>query len=508
MKIPKHPVFSLSVFESIRETIGKLPPESGGMVCEDLKTGVISRYYFDAMAQCTDSGYSPDTESLNGILAELDEKKIRLCGFPHSHPPGWPEPSNGDEEYAAKILAANPHLPRLVIPIIDSTATGRKFKMRVFTAVRRRGGVRIRRVPLKLVETEESVCQPDVPVNILVPQEESVLKNTVPPSLDWELFARVADAYDLSLLAKTRLVWVGVGGSAGSLDDLARAGVGQVVLIDPGIVERCNLATQAYFLPDIGRPKVSCLAHRLRAINPSIAVRSESKSLHDVSDSEFSRFAFDDYTDADSGVTASQPLRTVIVGATDDFYAQARLNRLSLHFALASVCCQLYKNALAGEVTFTSPEPNTTRACHRCILSSRFRAYLNGYRNAVGSAGSPICSTARLNALTTWIILAIIHHGTTHPHWGGLLQRIGARNLIQVRNHPDAERELGLSSFSEAFANATDNHIFADETVWRSQAPEHPNTGYSRPCPDCGGTGRLIERKGAFTDTKVMIPEP
>lgn len=325
--------------------------------------------------------------------------------------------------------------------------------------------------------------------------------------IDSELFSRVLDAYDLSVLTHTRIVWVGIGGAAASVENLARAGLGQIVLIDPGIVERCNLATQAYFLRDIGEPKAICLATRLHSLNPAISIHAKKQPLHDISDFDFSQLAFGTYADPQTGSDALVPKQTLIVGATDDFFAQARINRLALHFGIPSVCCQMYLRGLGGEVTFTHPE--MTAACHRCILSGRFRAYLKeGYRNSVGSNGTPICSTTRLNAITEFIILAILHHGTTHPHWGDMLKRIGNHNLIQIRNHPDAEEFLGFKNFSNTFATVENPGVFTDETIWRAQFPEHPNTGYSRPCPDCGGHGELARCKGAFADTRMMIPEP
>lgn len=50
MKIKNIPIFSLAVFEAIRETIGKLPPESGGLICGDPKTDSITYFFFDKKA--------------------------------------------------------------------------------------------------------------------------------------------------------------------------------------------------------------------------------------------------------------------------------------------------------------------------------------------------------------------------------------------------------------------------------------------------------------------------
>jgi hypothetical protein len=289
------------------------------------------------------------------------------------------------------------------------------------------------------------------------------------------------------------------------LEDSARAGLGQFVLIDNGRVERCNLATQAYFVEDIGKPKVEVVANRLRAINPSVTVQSVFRSLHDISDAEFKHFAFDPLVDTTTAEKADSPKQTIIIGATDDFFCQCRVNSLALNFGLPSICCQHYLEGIAGEITFTHPQ--TVRACHRCILSSRYQAFLEkGFKNEVGSSGSPISSAALLNAHTVSLTLAMFHHGTNHPRWGNLLARIGDRNLIQIRSHPDADERLGFSNFGRAFSGADSEQIFFGETIWRRQQPEHPSTGYSRPCPDCGGTGDLTQRIGSFADTRVIIP--
>lgn len=163
----KHPIFSLAVFESIRETIGTVIPESGGMLCHDPSTGVISHFHFDSEAQCSAVAYSPDAERLNVLLQEFNERGLRLTGFVHSHPPRFCEPSEGDSIYAKAILAANPDMPRLVMPIVQSQATD-KFEMRVYVASKCRSKLKICRVPLQIIETEER--KKESPSPIILPE--------------------------------------------------------------------------------------------------------------------------------------------------------------------------------------------------------------------------------------------------------------------------------------------------------------------------------------------------
>ena len=188
----------------------------------------------------------------------------------------------------------------------------------------------------------------------------------------------------------------------------------------------------------------------------------------------------------------------MLCGFTDDFYAQARVNRLALQFGLPSLCAQVYHEGRGAEVTFTHPA--VTPACHRCALHSRYRAYLEeGFRNDVTSDGTPIFSTNRLNALKGFITMALLHHGSDNARWGGLLDRIGNRNLIQVRLDPD----FGLPAFARAFQNADPHRILFDETIWLRQQPACPATDRPK-CPECGGVGNLRAAMESFEDTRIM----
>ena len=157
MKIKHIPIFSLAVFDAIRATIGKLPAESGGMLCGNPKNDSITYFYFDRKAECSSAGYSPDTTTLNNLLKKLNDEGLRLKGFVHSHPPGFDSPSSGDRFYAGIFFTANPDLQRLVIPIVDSCATNCPFQMRVFVATRNGDNIKINRVPLHVVEMEAGI---------------------------------------------------------------------------------------------------------------------------------------------------------------------------------------------------------------------------------------------------------------------------------------------------------------------------------------------------------------
>ena len=313
-----------------------------------------------------------------------------------------------------------------------------------------------------------------------------------------ERFARVVTSYDLKRLSRSRIICVGCGGSAGLLEDLARTGTGQFILIDPDVITEPNLATQQTYVEDIGRPKVEAIADRLLQINQDAIVATYQASLHDLDDVEMGFLVHEplgNFRHAGSAEeeeeSKSLPEVTLLLGMTDDFIAQARVNRLALNLGLGSVCCQLYsfETVGAGEITFM--EPGLTPRCHRCLLKSRYQAYLGeNYTNTASAAGAPIFATTRMNALCGMLILALLH-GTSHPRWGKMLTCIAERQLVQVRLSPDCT----LPVFDRVFAGADQERILFDETVWLPQRPDVS-------CPDCHGD--LLQVRGTFADTRVL----
>lgn len=309
------------------------------------------------------------------------------------------------------------------------------------------------------------------------------------------LFKRVETAYDLKRMKRTRIVGIGAGGAGQFYENKARCGVGQFVLIDPDVAEEENIATQQVYLEDIGRAKVDAIADRIIQINPDAHVIALQKSLDEIDDEEF--------LDLVLGPMVLLPHCTLqpwlpeiplLCGFTDNFYAQARINRLALQFGLPSLCAGLYQYGQAGEITFTYP--GVTPACQRCILSPRYKSYLErGYKNIVPipSGGVPIFATEYVNALKGMIALALLHHGTDHPVWGQMLRRIGNRTLVQIRMHPDAP----YKDFAKVLSGADTTRLFFGEAVWLPQEPDPM-------CPECRGTGNLLTAKGTFADTRDM----
>ncbi len=103
---------------------------------------------------------------------------------------------------------------------------------------------------------------------------------------EMHLYSRqiLLDGWDIDAQEKIKLaniLIVGCGGiGCSSAELLARAGVGQITLIDADTVEMSNLQRQiAYVAEDIGFYKAEVLAKRLKRINPHIRVLVETSKL-------------------------------------------------------------------------------------------------------------------------------------------------------------------------------------------------------------------------------------
>jgi proteasome lid subunit RPN8/RPN11 len=489
------PTISLRVYEAIRNSIGSRPPESGGLLGGNLETGVVTEFFFDESANCTWAAYSPDVRTVNRVLEEeWNPQAIRLLGFVHSHP-GRCKPSEADRDYAEAILNANPELPRLLLPIVFPKDAHQDFELKMFTAERTETSVEIRPVSLQIfIPTEEessgkTSAQGSSPE--IDPKTEAFIHQPI--------FDRIRSAVAIEQLASTRVIWVGLGGSRGLVEELVRSGVGQHVLIDHDTVSPPNVATQLVNASDFGRPKVQALADTISELNPLAGVLPIQKRLDEISDLEFETLLT-----GRLGPALRRPMQALIVGCTDEFFAQARVNCLGLHFGVPTLCAQLYSQGYGGEISFVVP--GVTRACQRCILSSRYAAFQKEGFRQITSTGTVPFATTWINSVSAFVALAILHRAPVNPsvaipkRWENLLDRFADRNLVQLRFHPDFNQVVGLDNFDDAMAGADRTQIFSGDTLWRHQEPEAPSESFAG-CPDCGGTGDLTRLKGTFSNT-------
>lgn len=162
--------------------------------------------------------------------------------------------------------------------------------------------------------------------------------------------ARNGGVLESTLLADASVAVIGLG-SGGSLiaDQLARAGVGELVLVDFDTLEASNVGRHLCDTPDLGRRKTAAVADALRRRVPGIRVRTTDLDV--VADP-------DDLAGAVSGCH-------VLVGATDSNASRRVVNRLALASARPAIFGRAYTRACGGDVARVS----AGGPCWECLFA-------------------------------------------------------------------------------------------------------------------------------------------
>lgn len=284
------------------------------------------------------------------------------------------------------------------------------------------------------------------------------------------LATKVQGCIDPELMRGSHVFAVGAGGANGIYEDLFRVGLGKLTVIDFDTVDPSNLVTQGWRHSQIGISKVQALADNVASIVPGVI---EAKRVAPIAHN------FLEMTDEELAALAQDA--SILMFMCDDFFAQARGNRLALKLQKPAIFAMMYEQARCCEITFIIP--GVTPACHRCAASNRYKAYLEeGFENTVGSQGSMIFQTHMLNDLVGMITLAILHHETKGLEFSDWFGETWERNFVQFRLSP--KHQVGL--FPKIYDRP---QSVAFEAIWQKVEHECPPKYVS--CPDCGGSGDL-----------------
>lgn len=289
--------------------------------------------------------------------------------------------------------------------------------------------------------------------------------------------SRTKGAVDSSMLNKTHVVCVGVGGANQLVENLVRTGVGRVSIIDFDTVDSPNLSVQGWYQSDLGKLKVEALKSRCLDINPQVKINAVAEDFMEMNSTERECLI----------ATAD-----IVLMMTDNFYVQAVGNLLVLKHKKPAVFANIYQYARAGEITFSIP--GVTPACHRCCVSPRYDAYLKeGFVNNVSSTGSTMFPTQYTNSALGLIILSILHANCDSEdiEFSGIFDHNWEFNLLQFRMSP---------KFNLNFDENNKESYFLD-SCWQQIEPEIPPK-YAA-CPDCGGQGDLLNIDGINFDCQI-----
>lgn len=151
------------------------------------------------------------------------------------------------------------------------------------------------------------------------------------------------------LIDAARVVVIGAGGlGTPAATYLAAAGIGHLHIVDRDVVAASNLHRQFQFSDaDVGLPKATVLAQRLRAQNPEITITEHVTRLDDA---VFDRL----FTDAD-----------VVVDCTDNFPTRFAINAAAARHRLPLVSGAGIRTS--GQLgVFRTDQPQA--ACYRCLF--------------------------------------------------------------------------------------------------------------------------------------------
>ena len=131
-------------------------------------------------------------------------------------------------------------------------------------------------------------------------------------------------------LYNARVAVFGIGGVGGyTLEALARAGVGRLLLVDDDTVSESNLNRQIVALRStIGRPKVEVMAQRIRDIDPTVQVETRQCFFSEENADSFDFSAFSYVIDAIDTVSAKVELVCRAKAANTPIWAAAPSSRL------------------------------------------------------------------------------------------------------------------------------------------------------------------------------------
>lgn len=546
-------IFAKNILDEFRKDVGRYAAETGGMLASTEDCNLIDMCYFDVHSRNTQGTFYYDVESMSEVFREWKSKGYVTNGIYHSHPIGCIRPSYHDISTALLHLRFF-DLDYFYLPIFQSERKG--FYTMYFYVVRQHNNCLVVNLDYVLkadeigyVYAHFAAWQQAYPINQLDAYRDSIdrqekkqkankvrIRTEADSVIDIDFedaaavkeekekctmettyraaaerasterasaavdpyFSKVKSLYPENVLDKV-IICVGTGGARSALENFARSGIRNYILIDADAVSESNIATQGVFISEIGKKKVHVIRDRIMDINPSAKVICVDRFLDDnMTDGEFKGY-MDIFPN-------KKPTDYLILGCTDNFEAQKRSSILALKYGTPYLAAMMYKQGAAAEIIFVYP--SVTESCPRCLLGSRFEKYENGFENDVDSSACTIFATERMNALKGYIALMLLmYHEAPGNIFNDMLDYVKDRNFVQIRLNPDLRNTLGIDIFDRVFAGA-ERYMYMDETIWIPQKPDHPSNGYET-CKLCGGTGHLEQLRMKWPDTRyVNMTEP
>jgi hypothetical protein len=207
-------------------------------------------------------------------------------------------------------------------------------------------------------------------------------------------YSRQFEHIDHAVTGSAVIGVIGAGGAGKLVEHLARCGIGEIWICDPDVVSATNLATQGYYLDQVGKPKVAALEENIRRVDPRVTIRAFAIRYQDLQPH--------DREDMWRRVS-------LMLAMTDHFETQMAINTDALTFGVDTIFAMMGDGLRQMEVTATFPDVVAEGGgCHACHIWPRVKAYRNGFKNKE-VIPSHIVSADALNAQLEYIALSRLH---------------------------------------------------------------------------------------------------
>ncbi len=172
-------------------------------------------------------------------------------------------------------------------------------------------------------------------------------------NLTQNIFSRNTGILETDIMADKCAIILGCG-SVGSLValELARAGVGNFVLVDNDVLEYHNICRHQCSIMEVGQYKVNAVAQRIREINPYAKIEKQDIMVEQINKEIFDTYCKDD--------------KAIIVGCADNREADVYANGLAVMYNVPFISIGFWERAFAGEIFYYLP--NSNMPCYKCAL--------------------------------------------------------------------------------------------------------------------------------------------
>lgn len=160
-------------------------------------------------------------------------------------------------------------------------------------------------------------------------------------ALQMDIFSRNVGILESTVMLQKKAVFVGCG-SVGSLVavELAKAGVGNFMLIDNDVFGYHNICRHQCGIYDVGRFKTDALADRIFQINPYATVMKKNCMIQEIDRGEMEDFCNED---------------TIIIGGADNREGDLYASDFALENKMPFISIDCWERAFAGEIFYCLP---------------------------------------------------------------------------------------------------------------------------------------------------------